>query len=347
MSHSGPWHGGIPGSLSPAPAPAPANGAKPKLTQRRWWPWTRRILTWVFFALVAFLLVRYARRIDWDDVLQSLRGLPPAALAAAVGLAAASHLLYSTFDLIGRHYTQHTLRKRVVMLVTFTAYTFNLCLGSLVGSVALRYRLYTRLGLPMGVITRVMSLSMLTNWLGYMLLGGFLFLVHPIDLPPSWKMSNGGLQLLGAGLMTVAAAYFVACWRFGDHVWTLRGHELYLPTWRTAILQLAMSCTNWILMASIVYVLLLQKIPFTDVLTVLLMGAIAGVVLHVPAGLGVFEAVFITMLGHRISEGQLLAALLGYRAVYYLGPLGIAALTYLSMEVRARRLKNQAPSAPA
>ncbi len=257
MSHSGAW---IADAGRPA---APAPPKKTKLTQRPWWPWVRRIFTWAFFALVATLLVRYAQKIDWDDVLESVRGVPPLALALAVALAATSHLLYSTFDLIGRHYTQHTLKKSVVMAVTFTAYTFNLCLGSLVGSVALRFRLYSRLGLAPGVITRVMSLSMLTNWLGWLLLGGALFLLHPIDLPPSWKMSNVGLQWLGAGMVTVAAAYIVSCWRFGDHVWTLRGHELYLPTWRTAFLQLAMSCTNWCLMASIIYVLLLQKIPYT------------------------------------------------------------------------------------
>jgi uncharacterized membrane protein YbhN (UPF0104 family) len=106
----------------------------------------------------------------------------------------------------------------------------------------------------------------------------------------------------------------------GDHVWTVRGHELYLPPPRMAMLQMAISCVNWCLMAAIIWVLLQQKIAYTDVLTVLLVGAIAGVVLHVPAGLGVFEAVFIALLSHRISEGQLLAALLGYRAVYYIGP---------------------------
>jgi uncharacterized membrane protein YbhN (UPF0104 family) len=114
-----------------------------------------------------------------------------------------------------------------------------------------------------------------------------------------------------------------------------------------AVLQMAISALNWALMAAIVWVLLSQKLPYTDVLTVLLVGAIAGVVLHVPAGLGVFEAVFIALLGHRIGQGQLLAALLGYRAVYYIGPLAIAALMYLVMELRARRLKKRAHIAPA
>ena len=49
------------------------------------------------------------------------------------------------------------------MAVTFISYVFNLNLGSLVGALALRFRLYSRLGLTYGVIARVASLSMLTN----------------------------------------------------------------------------------------------------------------------------------------------------------------------------------------
>ncbi|WP_239024356.1 lysylphosphatidylglycerol synthase domain-containing protein [Ramlibacter humi] len=301
----------------------------------------------MFFIAVAWLLFEYAQHIDWGDVLDSLKHLPGPALAMAVGLAIASHLLYATFDLIGRHYTGHTLKTGIVMAVTFVSYTFNLCIGSLVGGVGFRYRLYSRLGLKTGVITRIVSMSMLTNWLGYKLLAGVLFITHPLALPPAWHMGNHGLEWLGAALVTISLTYIVACWRMGDHTWDWRGHELYLPPWRIAILQMAISCANWMLMAGIIYVLLQRQIDYTDVLTVLLVGAIAGVVLHVPAGLGVFEAVFIALLGHRISEGQLLAALLGYRAVYYIGPLAIAALMYLVMEVRARRLKKRAHIAPA
>jgi hypothetical protein len=305
--------------------------------KRRWWPIVRRVGTWVFFALVAALMWRYARTIDWDDVWRSLIATPAPALAAAVGLAVTSHLLYSCFDLIGRRYTGHNLPTRTVMAVNFISYAFNLCLGSLVGALGFRFRLYSRLGLSMGVITRIVSMSMLTNWLGYKLLAGILFVLHPLPLPPSWKMGNHGLQWIGAGLILISAGYIVACWRHGNHTWTVRGHEFYLPPWRMAVLQMAISCANWSLMAGIVHVMLGGQLPYTDVLTVLLVGAIAGVVAHVPAGLGVFEFVFVALLSHRIGEGQLIAALLGYRAIYYIAPLGVAAVMYLVMETHARR----------
>ncbi|MEO5671239.1 MAG: lysylphosphatidylglycerol synthase domain-containing protein [Ramlibacter sp.] len=302
------------------------------------WPWVKRGVTLVFFVAVAWLLVRYARNIDWDDVLASVRDLPGRALALAVLLAAASHLLYGCFDLIGRRYTGHNLPTLTVMAVNFVSYAFNLCIGSLVGGVGFRYRLYSKLGLGKGVITRIVSMSMLTNWLGYMLLGGLLFLFHPLQLPPSWKMGNHGLQWIGAALVLAAVGYVIACARSRDHVWSVRGHELFLPSGRMAVLQLTISCINWSIMGGVVYVLLQQRVPYTDVLTVLLIGAIAGVIAHVPAGLGVFEFVFIALLSHQVSEGQLLAALLGYRAIYYISPLMVAACLYLVMETHARKL---------
>jgi hypothetical protein len=39
----------------------------------------------------------------------------------------------------------------------------------------------------------------------------------------------------------------------------------------------------------------------------------------------------------RVRQGELLAALLAYRAMYYLAPLAIACLLYLLMDLRAPR----------
>lgn len=273
------------------------NGATPtKWSQRSWWPWARRAVSIGFFGLVAALLWRYAEHVDWNDVWSSVTDTPTPTLLLAVGLAVASHLLYSCFDLLGRRYTGHNLPTPTVMAINFISYAFNLTIGSLVGGVGLRYRLYSQAGLAKGVITRIVSMSMLTNWLGYKLLAGL-----------------------------------------GDRRWVVRGHEIYLPPWRMALLQMGVSCLNWMLMAGIVYVLLQQKVAYTDVLTVLLVGAIAGVVAHVPAGLGVLEFVFVGLLSHQVSEGRLLAALLGYRAIYYIGPTLVAAAMYLAFELKARR----------
>ena len=320
------------------PSPGVPQGVRRKLTDRAWWPWLRRAGTTAFFALVAWLLVTQARTIEWDRVLSSLQNYPLSASWGAVALAAASYLLYSCFDLLGRHYTGHTLRAATVMQLTFVSYAFNLNLGSWVGGIAFRYRLYSRLGLAVGTITRVMTFSMLANWMGYLLLAGAVFSLQPPALPPGWKIDTFELRLIGFVLLALALAYLGACAFSSQRNFSLRGHDIELPSLRLAGLQVAMGAANWLLMSGIVFTLLLQRIDFFSVASVLLLAAIAGVVTHIPGNLGVLEAVFVALLSHRMAQHELLAGLVAYRVVYFLAPLLVAAVVYLVMETRAKKM---------
>lgn len=310
-------------------------------TRQRLQRWALRGLTLAFFVVVAWFSVRYARTIDWREVGRSITGTPRPTLLAAAGLAAASHALYACFDLLGRRYTGHGLPVRQVVMVNFISYAFNLNMGSLVGGVAFRFRLYSRLGLATGTITQVMTLSMLTNWLGYFVLGGLVFLLAPLQLPSGWALGSTGLRVLGAGMLAVAAGYLWLCLFSGKRSWCIRGHELPLPPARMAAIQVVISCANWSIMAWLIAVLLQGRLEFTTVLAVLLVAAVAGVITHVPAGLGVLEAVFVALLSHRLAPAQILGALLVYRALYYLAPWLLAAALYLLMEARSRRGGNR------
>jgi uncharacterized membrane protein YbhN (UPF0104 family) len=324
------------GDRSPSTAARPQS--KHGLTSRRWWPWAKRVGQFLFFGLVTYLLVTQAREVEWEEVIATMRRRPVTELLGAAAFAAASYALYSCFDLLGRHYTGHGLRTPQVVIVNFISYAFNLNLGSLVGGVAFRYRLYSRLGLEPPVITRVVVISMLTNWLGYLLLAGVVFWWWPLPLPPDWKIDTVALRVIGFVLVAVAVGYVLLCALAGRRSWTLRGHELVLPSLRFALLQLFMSSANWLLMACAMFTLLEQKIPFPTVLGVLLLAAIAGVITHVPAGLGVLEAVFVALLSHEMPKSELLAALLMYRAIYYLIPLMVATVVYLLVEARAKAI---------
>ncbi len=331
-----------------AASAAPGRAARSGITAKPWWPWLKRGATLVFFALVTWLLVAQGRAIDWPEVFAALRAYPPALLLGALALAVASFVLYSCFDLLGRYYTGHTLRTPTVMLVTFISYVFNLNLGSLVGGVAFRYRLYSRLKLDTATITRVLTLSMLTNWTGYLLLAGLVFAFATPELPPGWKMGSGGLQILGFVLLATSLAYLLLCALSRQRSFSLRGHSLELPSGRLASLQVAMGAANWLIMSGLMFLLLQQKVAFPTVAGVLLVAAVAGVVAHVPAGLGVLEAVFVALLSHQMPVHQLLAALVAYRVIYYLMPLVIATLAYLVTEARAKSLaRAQTPASGA
>ena len=60
------------------------------------------------------------------------------------------------------------------------------------------------------------------------------------------------------------------------------------------------------------------------------------VVSHVPGGVGVFESAMVLLLKPFLTAGQVLPALVLYRAIYYLLPLAIALVILLVDEVRQR-----------
>ena len=310
------------GSQTPQPAPR----------QR----WLRRLGGVLFFCGVAFLLVREAQGIAWHEVLVAARAYTAPQLLGAAALAAASLTLYSCFDLLGRRYTGHRLGAPQVIAVTFISYVFNMNLGSLVGALALRFRLYSRLGLAYGVIARVASLSMLTNWLGYTLLAGAVFVLHPPALPHGWPFDARGWPYLGAGLLALGVAYAMFSALSRRRCFSVRGHELLLPGPGLTALQSAMGVANWLLMAGILFMLLPVAVPFSAVVGVLLVASIAGALTHIPAGLGVLEAVFVALLSGYAGKTELLAALVVYRLIYYLLPLALAALAYVAAEALTR-----------
>ena len=57
------------------------------------------------------------------------------------------------------------------------------------------------------------------------------------------------------------------------------------------------------------------------------------------------EAVFVALLSHQMPQPAILAALVAYRVVYYLAPLCVAAVVYLVMETRAKKLAAAGTSA--
>lgn len=291
----------------------------------------------VFGIAIVALLAWAASHVDWDQVGDALRQLPAGVLATAAGLCVLSHLIYSGYDLIGRHWTRHAVPARRVMLITFISYAFNLNLGSLVGAIAMRLRLYAREGLRQPIPTQVIGLSLTTNWLGYGVLAGGLLMAGRLAPPPEWPIGAMALRGLGALMWLVVIGYVTTCAIAQGRAFSVRGHDIVVPGPRIAVMQMVISAANWMAMGAIVWVLLRQGVPYAQVLAVLLAAAVAGAVTHVPAGLGVLEGVFVALLGPTLGHGQVLAALIAYRALYYIAPLLIAAAAYFVLEARSRR----------
>ena len=177
----------------------------------QWLTWGKRLLNLIFFVLVPIFLYLLIKNTDWHEVRDALHELQWSTLGLCLVIAASSYCVYGSYDLLGRLYSGHNLPTHQVLSVAAVCYAFTLNLSYWVGGFALRFRLYSRLGLDTPTITKVFSLSVITNWLGYMLVAGLIFTLKLPDLPPNWKIGAQGLQILGIILLSVAITYLGAC----------------------------------------------------------------------------------------------------------------------------------------
>ena len=135
----------------------------------------------------------------------------------------------------------------------------------------------------------------------------------------------------------IPLAYGVLCALRAERALTLRGHAFALPRWPVALWQMVASVGNWMLMGAALWATLQAQVSYPAALATVLLGAVAGLVLRVPAGLGVLEAVGVALLtSPSLGQDKVLAALLAYRALYYFVPLVLASLALGAAELRWR-----------
>lgn len=314
-----------------------------RLMPERAWPRLRRLLNAGFVLLALGLLAVQLRTLDTAQVAAALGGFPAQALAAGALFSALSYAAYCGFDLLGRRYTRHALGTRRVLALGFVSHAFALNLGA--AGVGLRFRAYGRAGVKAGTVARLWLVCFVSNWLGFLVLAGTLLALQLGVVPPGMAVSAGVLQATGCAFLGVALAYLALCGLSPVRSWTLFGQTVRLPSLRFAVAQCALSVLQWSLIAAALFALLQGAAPFVTVLGVLLVCAAALAVVDVPAGLGVTEAVFVTLLGAQLGVAAVVSALLVYRLVYYLGPLLVAGLAYVNLELRPAAPRPAGPPA--
>lgn len=302
----------------------------------RRWRWLKLLLSLVLAAVFLYFLVAGLREVDWQETGRALRRFDRAAVLTGMGLALAGYLVASTYELLGRRYERHALAPATTFAIGFVAYAFAMSLGALLGGWVVRFRLYSRRGLPAERITRIIGLGVLTNWSGYLLLGGLVFLLQPPAPPPDWALEQDLLRILGLVLLTLCGWYLYLCSRCEGRVWQLRGVSLRCPPLGFAAWQILASGCSWLLMAAVIANYLPDSVGFTTVVATLFLSSVAGLIVRMPAGLGVVEAVFVAVLAHRVGAPTVLAAMLAFRASYYLVPFAGALVVYLLLEAASR-----------
>jgi phosphatidylglycerol lysyltransferase len=296
----------------------------------------------VVIGLVLFLIALEVLRVElhtvsWHDLAADVVRTPPSRLGLALLLTALNYAALIGYDLLAFAYIGKTLPRARIALTSFLAYAIANNVGfAMLSGASVRYRFYTRWGVTAEELSRIIFSYSVTFWLGLLGLGGLSFAVSPLptarELPAHQLLAPVGwlLMLAPAGYLVTTAVRRqpLRLWRF----------ELPLPSPRIAAAQALLSAVEWTLAAAVLYVLLPPgAVSFLPFLGAFLAAILLGMASYVPGGIGVFEGMLVLLLKPFLTSGQLLPALVVYRAVYYLLPLALALLGLVADEARQRR----------
>ncbi|MDK1376313.1 bifunctional lysylphosphatidylglycerol flippase/synthetase MprF [Sinorhizobium sp. 6-70] len=290
--------------------------------------------TLLIIALFGAAIFHLTAEVHYDEVVSALADTSWKSVAAAILFTGLSFLALTFYDVAALDYIKRKLPYADVALTAACAYAVGNTagFGPLSGG-AIRYRSYSRLGLQPEEIARVVAFVTLAFGLGLATVTCLSLLtvgeyVAPLTgLEPFW-LRMIAIVVLG-GLLTT----FILAGE-GREV-SIARFSLRLPDSRTASRQFLVTALDLAASASVLYVLLPSgTIGWPAFLAVYSFAVGIGVLSHVPAGLGVFEAVMIATLGRTADVDTILGALVLYRLIYHVLPLLIAIVVIIGVEVR-------------
>jgi phosphatidylglycerol lysyltransferase len=300
--------------------------------------WVMPTITLLMFVLAVSAMYHMLREISPTQLLEGMRAIPGSSLALSVLFMALSFLFMVGYDASALFYLKKRLPWRTVALGAFTGYAFSNTVGmALVSGASIRYRIYVEAGLDGMDIAKIAAFCALAFGIGAHVVAAAGLALHPQLLAD--RLSLPADVLRGVGIFGLALAAVVLLWLVPKprHI-TLWKWQVNMPGWRLSLTQLAITVFDILFSVACLYVLLpAGSVPFGTLVLVFVLAAALGVASHVPAGLGVFEAVMIAALGDHVPVAQLMVALVLFRIIYYLLPLSLAMLLLTWREVRLAR----------
>lgn len=300
----------------------------------------------VVVVAVIVLLHRELRRYDYEAVVASLRQIPWPQIVQALGLTALSYVLLIGYDALALRQIGRWPGLWRTAFVAFTASVLSYNIGlALISGTAVRFRLYSAWSYTAREIAQVVAFTSATFWLGmFAAAGALLAFGAPLSLPDS--LIGDHLRPVGWVLLALGAGYVIAsaCRR---QPLVIRGWVVPLPRWPRAVGQLGLGAADVVVAGLVAWSVMPAGWPLHHFLGVYLLAMTLALVSHVPGGLGVLETVLLYGRPAEISGPAVLSALLVYRVIYYLLPLGGAVVLLAGHEFHRHRERLQTATAAA
>jgi uncharacterized membrane protein YbhN (UPF0104 family) len=284
------------------------------------------VISVLIIAVAAVTLFRLLQDIDLAKVKAALRGTSLQTILVASIFVVAGYITLTFYDFFSlRTIGRRDVPYRFAAFAGFTAYAIGHNLGAPVLTCgAIRYRIYSAWGLTLIDIAKIAFVTGLTFWLG----NAFVLGLGMVYAPEAASAVNQLAPWLNRSIGVAGLVFIV-----GYLIWLLPrprvigrdNWQIVLPDASITFVQIGIGVLDLGFAALVMYTLLPDQpsVEFVSLLVIFVTATLLGFLSHSPGSLGVLDAALLVGL-QQFEKESLLAALLIYRAMYFMLPLCLA-----------------------
>jgi len=308
-------------------------------------------VTLLLFTIALIACRHLLSELDIYVLHDSLLDVPPAALTGAFLATVVGFIILLGYEWSASRYAGVQLPLQTLAMGGFSAFAIGNAIGlSLLSGGSVRYRLYARQGVAAAEVARMTLFASLSLGCALPPLAALATLSNLSAAAAALHLPQALLAAIALAVLGLALLLMYGLYRrrlpeqpLADNLLVRIGRRtLRLPGARLTFLQLLITALDVAAAATVLYLLLPDAPPFGAFLLVYLLALAAGVLSHVPGGVGVFEAVLLAAFADQLGAAPLAAALLLYRLIYVVLPLLLACALLLASEARRFILARQA-----
>jgi uncharacterized membrane protein YbhN (UPF0104 family) len=299
----------------------------------------------IFSFLVPFLLLslciwsitRELQEYNLQELWQSLIQIPKIRKLEAIALTGFGYLAITGYDLLAFRYIRYSLTPSKIIFTSFLSYAVGNSVGfTLFSGTAIRYRFYSRWGVSVVEIAKIVAFIQLVFWLELLAISGIVFLFKPLTIPTPLKLPFQSLYPLGILFISIVGLYLLISFRYRKP-FKIGKEKLALPSVQLSLGILGLAVLDWGFAAGVLYRLLPPpSLSYLDFFGIYVLALTAGTISTVPGGLGVFETVILLLRPESLSVPEVIRALIAYRGIYYVLPLIVAISLWFGRELQRK-----------
>jgi glycosyltransferase 2 family protein len=274
--------------------------------------------------LSVFILARTLTTVNYGELRGAIQAAASRQIALALGCAACSYLALTGYDFLALRQLRLRVPYRTAALASFTSYAISFTMGfPLITAGVVRYWIYSQAGVRAGKVASLTVIAGVTFWLGMALVLGMALAFGSNGLAAVDHLGHSVNVALGAATLFGLLCYLVWVAR-GPRRTRISGLRLELPGLGLSLGQILLGVIDLCSASGALYVMLpAGSITFPSFAGIYVLACLIGIASNVPGGVGAFEATILNTVPSSSPEA-LLASLLMFRVIYYLGPFVLA-----------------------